>query len=333
MKPRPVLMARLPFLALAAPACSSLGSDLPEESPPLASMEEPPALFVEPADEDARNALPPGGYTGIHVADGRASLGGPGGLGSEPIGVLVRKVVENSPGDAAGVREGDLIIGAALAGGPEREIHWPSEWRAVELAATPGAVLAVVVDRAGVRGETNVVVAQRVRRPARAGAQRFREEQRVGVVLRTATEVEARTAGLAPGAGAVIVGLAPESPWRGAGLRFGDVITAVDGEVVAHPQVLLDAVREAQSDAVLTLRVQRRTRAMEFDAALSRREQATRRIALPPLFSYGAERGASELSILLGLIRHTTTAAAWEWRILWFIRFGGGDADRLEEVR
>ena len=68
------------------------------------------------------------------------------------------------------------------------------------------------------------------------------------------------------------------------------------------------------------------------DAPLSEREQTTRAVAVPPLFSYGAERGETELSILLGLLKRTSTQAAWEWRILWFIRFGGGDADRLEEV-
>ena len=41
---------------------------------------------------------------------------------------------------------------------------------------------------------------------------------------------EARAAGLGPGGGAVVVGLSERSPWRAAGLRFGDlIVAALDG--------------------------------------------------------------------------------------------------------
>ena len=38
-------------------------------------------------------------------------------------------------------------------------------------------------------------------------------------------------------------------------------------------------------------------------------------------------------TILLGLYKRTRTPAAWEVRLLWFIKIRGGDADRLEEVK
>ena len=34
-----------------------------------------------------------------------------------------------------------------------------------------------------------------------------------------------------------------------------------------------------------------------------------------------------------GWVRVRHTAAAWDWRLLWFISFGGGDADKLEKVQ
>ncbi len=330
----------VPLLAPCAASCVALGSDLPEEPPPLVSMHEPPALFQEPDDEAERVELPLGGYTGVHVTDGRARLGGLGGvgglggLGSEPEGVLVQKVVENSPGDAAGIEEGDLVLAVRRADGTRRDIHWPSEWRDEELRAQAGSVLGVTLDRAGVEGDVDVQVARRVRAADRTSAERFREEQRAGVVLRTATEVEARAAGLAPGGGAVIVGLARESPWRAAGLRFRDLVAAVDGRDVAHPQVLLDALREAQPGDRLALDVVRAGGPRErVEVPVTRREQELRRISVPLLFEYGQERGQSELSVLLGLVRRTSTAAAWEWRLLWLLKFGAGDADRLEESR
>ena len=57
--------------------------------------------------------------------------------------------------------------------------------------------------------------AARVAPAERDEGARFREEERVGFIVRSATEVEARSAGLAPGAGVVLVGLAAGSPWRG----------------------------------------------------------------------------------------------------------------------
>ena len=57
MKQVPVLSIAL---TLVCGACSSLGSELPKESPPLLSMNEPPALFEEPDDEQPRTALPLG---------------------------------------------------------------------------------------------------------------------------------------------------------------------------------------------------------------------------------------------------------------------------------
>jgi hypothetical protein len=50
------------------------------------------------------------------------------------------------------------------------------------------------------------------------------------------------------------------------------------------------------------------------------------------LFSFERARGESTTSVLLGLVRVRKTKVAWDVRLLWLIHFGGGDADRLEEV-
>ncbi len=316
-------------LSLVLSACASLGSDLPEESPPLLAMEEPPALHAEPDDEEARVALSLGSFTGVHVTDGRTSLSG---LDDAPEGVLIQKVIENSPGDAAGLVEGDLLVAVRDVDGVERPLAWPSEWRALEDATAPGSGLDLVLDRAGRDHSATLRTAPRVRPRDRKAAERFREEERIGVVLRTATEAEARAHELGAGGGAVVVGLTRESPWRTVGLKFGDLVLSVDGAPVAHPQVLLDAIRDAEPGADLSLRVARNGDVIETVAPVSRREQEVRRVALNPLFDYGSERGESELSILLGLIRYHRTAAAWELSLFWLFTFSGGDANRLEET-
>lgn len=330
---------RLRLSILLAPACLGLGActtlfggrdELPRESPALASLEEPFELQTEPQDEAARAELPTGAFSGVYVVDARASLDA---LLDAPEGVRVERVVENSPGDAAGLEDGDLLLSVRTPDGATLALSWPSEWRAIELAQAPGSELELVFDRAGAELRARLALVPRVHPAERVPTIRLREGLRVGVVLRAPTEVESRAAGLAPGAGAVVVGLAAESPWRAAGVRFEDLILTVDGVPVAHPQVVLDLVRGAEPDARLKLAIARGAERLEIEAAVSERDSETSHFVIPILFSYERERGASETSILLGLIRFRSTAAAWDGRLLWIISFGGGDADKLEQVR
>jgi C-terminal processing protease CtpA/Prc len=302
-------------------------SDPPAEPPPLAAMEEPLAWFAAPDEEAALATMPLGTFSGLSVGDARTSLEE---LLSEPVGLLVTAVAENSPADAAGLSAGDLLIEASRAGGKSVPLAYPADWRALELAAAPGERLAVRFDRAGVGTRTEIELMPRVRPSTPPALERFREEERAGVVLRSASEVEARRAGLAPGAGAVLVGLAAESPWRRAGLCYGDVVTAVDGAPVRHPAVLLQGI--AAGGEELHLDVVRGGEALAFDVATTRRERELTSVRVPLLFAYTKERGASELSLLFGAFLWKRTRAAWATRLLWILSFSGGDADRLEEV-
>ncbi len=318
---------RTPLVPLVLLLSACLGD--PPAAPPLAGMIEPLARKEPPDDEAERRALPAGSFTGIRVGDARATLDA---MFEEPEGLLVTDVVENSPADAAGVEIGDLLLAAWIGGDSSRALRWPADWRALELDAEPGATVAVTLDRAGDRREASFAVVARVR-PAEAPAiSRFREEEKVGVVLRTASEVEARSAGLGPGGGAVIVGLTRESPWRPVGLVYGDLIVAVDEADVAHPEVLLQAIRNASSGDALALDVVRDGRERRVDAPVSRRERELTEVSIPLVFSYSRERDTTSTSLLFGLFARTATPAAWKLRLLWLLSFAGGDADRLEEL-
>lgn len=50
------------------------------------------------------------------------------------------------------------------------------------------------------------------------------------------------------------------------------------------------------------------------------------------IYRYTNDRGAKETSLLFGLYAHERTSAAWRMTLLWLFSFGGGDADRLQEV-
>ena len=134
------------------------------------------------------------------------------------------------------------------------------------------------------------------------------------------------------GSGEVIVGLSRSSPWREAGLVYGDLVVSVDGVPVAHPQVVLDAIRTADEKAELALEVLRGGERAEVAVGVSRRQRETSHFKIPLLFSYEREPRESSTSMILGLIRVRRTEAAWDCRLLWLISFGGGDADRLERV-
>jgi hypothetical protein len=202
----------------------------------------------------------------------------------------------------------------------------------VELEAQPGQVLRVLVDRAGAEREFEVTSVPRVRVGPRGAAQRFTEDQRVGLVVRTATEVEARAAALGPGGGAVVVGLTRESPWRGCGVAYGDLIRSIDGVEISHPQVLLDELRGAPADGRVQLEVLRKGELLAIDAPLSRRVRELKKFSLPLLYSFSRERDVTEHSALLGSVRWRSTPAAWDLRLLWWIEFAGGDANRLESL-
>ena len=315
-------------IACFSAACA--GKELARVGPPLLGMEEPLDLVRPPDDEAARLGLPEGSFTGLVVGDARTSLDA---LLDEPEGLLVITVVENSPADAAGIEVGDLLLEVLWPGsdGP-LALRWPSEWRRLELEAEPGIPLRLSLDRAGAERELELTTVARVHPAERGPSERIREEARVGVVLRTASEVEARAAGLGPGGGAVVVGLTRESPWRPAGVVYGDLIRAIDGVEVAHPAIVLDRIRSAGEHDALALELVRGATRFVLQAPLSRREQELTRFSIPLLFRYEKERDRSTTSLLLGLFRHERTPAAWRLRLLWLICLSGGDADRLESV-
>jgi S1-C subfamily serine protease len=319
-------MKLLPLLLLASLA-SCKSAQPASTPPPLAAMEEPLELMGEPADEAARLALPKGAFTGLVVGDSRTSLEE---LSGEPEGVVVTGVVENSPADAAGLEVGDLVLEVRAA--QTTALHWPSDWRRIELETEPGVPLALIVDRAGSERVFRIETVARVHAAGRVAVERLREERRVGVVVRGATEVEARAAALGTGGGAVVVGLTRESPWRGAGIGYGDLVRAVDGREVGHPQVLLDAIRSAKEGSALELEVVRGAAVTSVRVPLSRRAQELKEFSIPLVVRFERARDTTSFSLLFGLFSRESTPAAWKMTLLWFLRFSGGDADRLETL-
>jgi hypothetical protein len=54
------------------------------------------------------------------------------------------------------------------------------------------------------------------------------------------------------------------------------------------------------------------------------------KFSTPPFFDTDTTPVLYPTSFLIGLVHYQSSEAAWRMRLLWFISFGGGDADRLK---
>ena len=72
-----------------------------------------------------------------------------------------------------------------------------------------------------------------------------------------------------------MIGLSRSSPWRTAGLRFGDLLVAIDSKPVTHPQELLFAIRD-RARTTLQLEVVRDGARRTIDAQSSARDSDSR---------------------------------------------------------
>jgi C-terminal processing protease CtpA/Prc len=325
-------MTRLMRLLFALAICSSLGcrSEVPTQADPLAEMDISRERLPLPKDEDERSKLPPGVFTGIEVGDSRQTLEA---QLDAPEGVRVARVVENSPAVAAGITEGDILLKAGVNGTTPSPLRWPSDWYKLEQTTPVDAKIHVLFDRAGRGGETDIRPVQRLAPPRRLEGATFREEAKVGVVVRNASEVEAHKAGLTRGEGCVVVGLAASSPWRKAGLVFGDIIMDINGNPIPNPQALLTAIDPLKPGDDVRIGVFRDDRKIMLDTSVSRRQKQTTEFDIPLLLSYENKGGIQKTSVLLGLFGERKTAVASRVTLLWLIHYTVGDATRLEEVK
>ena len=320
----------LPLLVFCLLSACGL-NPIPKASPPLRSMEEPLALKEEPKDERERQKLAAGCFSGLQLRS--AWFEEPLEPGQNPDALEVIGLIENSPAQAARLRVGDLLLSVTAGSGQAQTLNWPGQWRELELEAKPGTELKLRYDRAGVESQTKLVLTQRIRPAKRVASERFREEQHAGIVVRTATEVEARGAKLGSGGGAVLVGMSARSPFRGAKLQFGDLITSVNGLLVHHPQVLLSAIRNAGAGSLnIDYRRSGSPKLASAKISLSRRSRGVTNFDIPVVFHYSAAREQTEISLLYGLIGYESTSAAAEYTLLWLISWRTGDRDRLVEV-
>ena len=180
-------------------------------------------------------------------------------------GVTVRQVLEGSPAEAAGLKEGDEI----LSFGDTDTADVSSLTRAVR-ERKPGDRVALKVLRDGRQETINVVLAKRetrmkiIRIPGAQGTRDevYKEIARslsglremaapprtwVGVAMTELTPDLRKHFGAPGDQGVLIATVRPASPAERAGVQVGDLIIEVGGQAIDTPSDVADAIRDSDS--------------------------------------------------------------------------------------
>jgi S1-C subfamily serine protease len=202
-----------------------------------------------------RNGQP---YLGVSPCGGLP--GGPGRVYLQMAGPGARivEVVPDSPADKAGLKAGDLIT---AVDGQKLD----SEHSLGDLIAQHQPNDSVTLEVTSPNQESREVTVQLGENPDKAGAAYLGVQYLPTAPIQPPDGQSFPFGGhrffLAPGGqveqGAVVRSVAEGSPAEAAGLKQGDIITAVDGEALDGPQALVDAVAQHQPGDVLKLTVYR----------------------------------------------------------------------------
>jgi S1-C subfamily serine protease len=183
-------------------------------------------------------------------------------------GVLVREVSPASPAERAGLKRGDILVSVDGVKVPS-----PDEFTALIRRHDPGDSVAIGRVRDGREQRVDIMLAAaparapRPVRPAR-GPERYLDGAHLGARIATLGPDLASYFALEPEQGVLVLEVTPESPAARAGIKPGDVITAMNGDRVANPAALLAWLDERKPGDQVTLKVVRHGKPVELTATL-----------------------------------------------------------------
>ncbi|HOD67794.1 MAG TPA: PDZ domain-containing protein [candidate division Zixibacteria bacterium] len=197
-------------------------------------------------------------------------------------GAVINEVVEDSPADQAGLKNGDVII--SLNG---EKITDSDDLIDVLHEASPGDRLELVVIRDGKEQSVSVVAGARSEEDDNlygtfrsyfdggnhsaytlSGA----KQTYLGITLNDLTDQLGGYFGVADGKGALVSEVAEDSPAERAGLKAGDVVIEIDGEKVADASEVTEAIRDREAGDKVVITAIRNQRAENFTAELETRD-------------------------------------------------------------
>jgi len=165
-------------------------------------------------------------------------------------GILVAQVSADSPAAAAGIQEGDVIVGYRGKG-----VSDPGDFRNRVAMTEPGRDVELTVLRDGERRTLEVTIgaldeAGMVAQSDRATA------REIGLAVQAPTPEMAEQLDIEPGDGVVVTQVAPGSPAARVGLRRGALVLEVNRQPVSGADEFYQAIAASENDrAVLLVRV------------------------------------------------------------------------------
>lgn len=231
------------------------------------------------------------------------------GIDDSDDSVVVTNIVDDSPAAEAGLETGDVIT--AVNGD---EIASPEALVAAISELSPDDVVAMSITRGdetleiditlGVlpqnapnndeqRDERNADDNAREGRGDRDGrnANRFGFEMQgfLGVQFQNLTADFAANLGIETTEGALVVGIVPDSPAEAAGIAPGDIIVAVDGDVIDEERTLADRLFAYEVDDTVTLTVISDGESSEISVTLDDRFDGMRNFEFMPRGGMGMD--------------------------------------------
>jgi serine protease Do len=185
------------------------------------------------------------GWLGVEIQAVTPDIAEAFGFG-RPRGAIVTKVRPDGPARESGLRQGDLIV--AVNG---QEISKVGDLPRAVAGLRPGSTAKLKVLRDGDTRDVSVELGTRPSAETLASAEPGTTEKGdsvLGMTLATVNEAARETYGIDGSvSGAVVTGVAPDSPAAAKGLAEGDVIVSVGGKEVRSAADAKRALTEASS--------------------------------------------------------------------------------------
>jgi serine protease Do len=210
-------------------------------------------LAIQVSDELRLHGKVTRGWLGVQIQDVTPELAASFGL-EAPAGALVAEIEKGSPATSAGIQAGDVIT--AFGG---RSIRNSGDLPPLVAATAPGTKVPLQLWRKGRSREVEVAVAQLVEeRPAERTRDQAAPPNRLGLVLSELDEAEKRELEVASG---LFVESAVGAAAK-AGIREGDLVVAVNDEVVLSLAGFNKLLAKQPQDRAIALLVRRGGRAL-----------------------------------------------------------------------
>lgn len=250
------------------------------------------------------------GFLGVYIdevtADKAKELNLPG-----EYGVIISRVEPESPAAKAGLKENDVIIEYN-----EIRVEGTLQFNRLVRETPPGRTVTLRIVRDGKRQDVRVTIGSQESAlrsfPFRMEGPDFsltlpeiripRIELRVSSYGRLGVSVQSLTKqlgdyfGVPDGRGVLITYVAPNSPAERAGLKAGDVITALDGKEITSPYTLTRELSQREGD--ITVTIVRNKQQQSVTVRLERRSSSRTRSPAteeePYSFRFAPERNIAE---------------------------------------